>query len=176
MESFLCDLVHTQRLQGLDSHALVHGDPLDEDPPWLRRVPVQAQLLYAPIALGFRGALVRAISEIRPDVLHLHLPNNSAFWALTVACARQIPWVVHWHSDVIVSDRPGALRQAYLLYRPFEQAVLERAERIIVTSPPYLRPANRCAAGATNVRQYRSASTQSHPVWQTFQCPGRQDV
>ena len=138
MESFLSALVQTQRAQGLDSHALVHGDPLDEDPPWLRRVPVQAQLLYAPIALGFRGALVRAISEIRPDVLHLHMPNNSAFWTLTVACARQIPWVVHWHSDVIVSDHPSALRLAYLLYRPFEQVLLERAERIIVTSPPYL--------------------------------------
>lgn len=31
------------------------------------------------------------------------------------------------------------LRLAYSLYRPFEQAVLERAERILVTSPPYLQ-------------------------------------
>ncbi len=138
MESFLCDLVQTQRLQGMDSHALVHGLPLDQDPPWLRRAPVQTQFLYAPIALGFRAALVRAITEIKPDLLHLHMPNNSAFWALSVACARRIPWVVHWHSDVIVSSRQGALALAYLLYRPFEQALLERAERIIVTSPPYL--------------------------------------
>ena len=45
---------------------------------------------------------------------------------------------MHWHSDVIVSGSQGPLTLAYLLYRPFEQAVLERAERIIVTSAPYL--------------------------------------
>ncbi len=138
MESFLSDLLQTQRAQGLDSHALVHGQPLPTDPPWLRRVPVQTQLVYAPIALGFRCALVRAIRDIAPQVLHLHLPNNSVFWALTVASARRIPWVVHWHSDVVVSDKHLALRMAYKLYRPFEQAVLEQAARIIVTSPPYL--------------------------------------
>ena len=138
MESFLSDLVQTQRAQGTQSYVLVHGQARADDPSWLRRVPVQVQLLYAPIALGFRAALVRAIREIRPDVLHLHLPNNAVFWALTVASARQIPWVVHWHSDVIVSNEHLSLRLAYTLYRPFEQAVLDQAERIIVTSPPYL--------------------------------------
>src|ERR1035437_3699517 len=139
METFLSDLVQTQRAQGMDSHVLVHGQALADDPPWVRRVPVQAQLIYAPIALGFRAALARAIREIRPQVLHLHLPNNAVFWALTVASAREIPWVVHWHSDVLVSDERLAWRMAYTLYRPYEQAVLERTERIIVTSPPYLQ-------------------------------------
>jgi glycosyltransferase involved in cell wall biosynthesis len=139
MESFLADLIQAQRQQGIDSHALVHGQPLAADPPWLRRVPVQLQLIYAPIALGFRAALVRAIHDIKPHVLHLHMPNNSVLWALTIPAARQIPWVVHWHSDVVVSDERMALRVAYTLYRPFEQAVLDRAERVIVTSPPYLQ-------------------------------------
>jgi glycosyltransferase involved in cell wall biosynthesis len=139
MESFLAGLIETQRGQGLDVHALVHGQPLRNDPPWLRRVAVQAQLVYAPIALGFRAALQRAIEEIEPQVLHLHMPNNSVFWALTMASARRIPWVVHWHSDVLVTNERLALRWAYRLYRPFEQAVLEHAERIIVTSPAYLQ-------------------------------------
>jgi glycosyltransferase involved in cell wall biosynthesis len=139
METFLSDLVQAQRAQGIDSHVLVHGQALADDPPWVRRVPVQAQLIYAPIALGFRAALARAIREIRPQVLHLHLPNNAVFWALTLASARAIPWVVHWQSDVLVSDERLALRMAYTLYRPFEQAVLERAQGIIVTSPPYLQ-------------------------------------
>ncbi len=138
MESFLSDLIQAQRAQGIDSHALVHGPRQPDDPHWLRRVPVQAQLIYAPIALGFRAALERAIGDIKPDVLHLHMPNTAIFWALTISAARQIPWVVHWHSDVLVSDDRTALRIAYKLYRPFEQAVLDRAERIIVTSPPYL--------------------------------------
>ena len=46
--------------------------------------------------------------------------------------------MVHWHSDVLVSDTRTALALAYLAYRPFEQAVLARAHRIAVTSPPYL--------------------------------------
>jgi hypothetical protein len=66
------------------------------------------------------------------------MPNNAVFWALTLPAAGRPPWVVHWHADVVQTRMRAALRLAYGLYRPFEQAVLERAERIIVTSPPYL--------------------------------------
>lgn len=176
MESFLSDLVLAQREQGIDSHALVHGQALPEDPPWLRRVPVQLQLIYAPIALGFRAALVRALREIKPQVLHLHMPNNSVFWALTIASARQIPWVVHWHSDVVVSDERLVLRAAYIFYRPFEQAVLERAERIIVTSPPYLQASEplrrwqpKCAVVPLGIAPRLAQCAGAVPGWQ----PGR---
>lgn len=138
METYLADLIRAQRAQGLEATALVHGTPLPDDPPWLRRVPVQWQLLYAPLAVGYPRALARAIAEFQPDVLHLHLPNNSVFWALLLPAARRLPWVVHWHSDVLVSDTRSALALAYLAYRPFEQAVLARAHRVAVTSPPYL--------------------------------------
>mgnify|MGYP003601717660 FL=1 len=138
MEVFLADLITAQRAQGIDAAALVHGNPEPDDPPWLLRVPVQLHLLYAPIAVGFRAALARALVQFQPDVLHLHMPNNSVFWALTLADARAVPWVVHWHSDVVVSRIRTAVALAYRLYRPFEQAVLERATRIIATSPPYL--------------------------------------
>lgn len=139
MEVFLADLIAAQRAQGLNACALVHGDALPDDPDWLVRVPVQGHLIYAPIAIGFRAALAQAIREFQPDILHLHLPNNSAFWALTLAEARAVPWVVHWHSDVVVSRIRTPVAVAYRLYRPFEQAVLERAARIIATSPPYLQ-------------------------------------
>jgi glycosyltransferase involved in cell wall biosynthesis len=138
METFLADLIEAQRLQGTEAFALVHGDPQATDPEWLVRVPVQFHLVYAPVAFGFRAALVRAIERFQPDILHLHMPNNAVFWALTVAQACELPWVVHWHSDVVVSRRQRALGWAYRVYRPFEQAVLDRAERVVVTSPPYL--------------------------------------
>ncbi|NWG73407.1 MAG: glycosyltransferase, partial [Rubrivivax sp.] len=138
IESFLAELIAAQRSLGADAAAVVHGTPRADDPPWLVRVQVQVQLVYAPIALGFRAALARAIAQACPDVLHLHLPNTSAFWALTLPAARQLPWVVHWHADVVATRGPAALRAAYRLYRPFEQAVLERASHIVVTSPPYL--------------------------------------
>lgn len=139
MEVFLADLIAEQHRQGINAHALVHGNPLPDDPPWLVRVPVQGTIIYAPIALGFRRALQRAIQTIRPDMLHLHMPNNSVFWALTLTQARAIPWVVHWHADVVASSIQLAVKLAYRLYRPFEQAVLEQAERVIATSPPYLQ-------------------------------------
>ncbi|MCK2127074.1 glycosyltransferase [Thauera aromatica] len=138
MESFLADLVAAQRAQGLEVAALVHGEPRGDDPDWLVRVPVAFSLVYAPWAPGFRRALARLISRFEPDLLHLHLPNNSAFWALTLQSARCLPWVVHWHSDVLVSTGRRALALAYRFYRPFEQAVLKRAERVIATSPDYL--------------------------------------
>lgn len=138
MEVFLADLIAEQRRQGIDAHALVHGDPLPDDPAWVQRVPVQFNLVYAPIALGFRRALNQAIDRIRPDVLHLHMPNNSALWALTLPSARKVPWVVHWHSDVVVSNIKWSVALAYMLYRPFEQALLERAQQVFATSPPYL--------------------------------------
>ena len=139
MEVFLADLIEEQRRQGIDAHALVHGTPLPDDPPWVHRVPVQFNLVYAPMALGFRRALGQAIDRLKPDVLHLHMPNNSALWALTLPSARKVPWVVHWHSDVVVSNIKWSVALAYMLYRPFEQALLERAQQIFATSPPYLK-------------------------------------
>jgi glycosyltransferase involved in cell wall biosynthesis len=139
MESFLAELVQAQQAQGLEVSALVHGQPLADDPDWLVRVPVQLRLVYTPIALGFRAALAQAIERFQPDVLHLHMPNVAVFWALTLASARRTSWVVHWHSDVVVSSQsPRALRLAYVAYRPFEQAVLEHADRIVATSQTYL--------------------------------------
>ncbi|WP_319016896.1 glycosyltransferase [Diaphorobacter aerolatus] len=138
MEVFLADLLTEQRKQGIDAHALVHGDPEPDDPPWVQRVPVQFSLVYAPMAAGFRGAMARAIERIRPDVLHLHLPNNSALWALTLPGARTIPWVIHWQSDIVFSDIKWSVALAYMVYKPFEQALLERSAQIIATSPAYL--------------------------------------
>lgn len=138
MEVFLADLLQEQRRQGIDAHALVHGDPLPDDPDWVQRVPVQFNLVYAPMALGFRRALGNAIDRLKPDVLHLHMPNNSALWALTLPGARKVPWVVHWHSDVVVSNIKWSVALGYMAYRPFEQALLERSEQIFATSPPYL--------------------------------------
>ena len=139
MEVVLADLIAAQQHQGIVAHALVHGTPQPDDPAWLTRVPVQFNVTYAPIALGFRHALSRAIRQLRPDVLHLYMPNNSALWVLTLACAHKVPWIVHWHSDVVVSKIRFAVALAYRLYRPFEQALLRRSARIIVTSPPYLQ-------------------------------------
>jgi glycosyltransferase involved in cell wall biosynthesis len=96
------------------------------------------QWLYAPVSPMFPWLLDRAIRCFRPDLLHLHLPNTSAFWALMLPSARCLPWVVHWHADIPLDTSHRSLRMAYRLYRPWEQALLKRARAVIATSTPYL--------------------------------------
>jgi rhamnosyl/mannosyltransferase len=105
--------------------------------PQVVRAPCYGRFLYAPVSPAFPLWLERTLRDFRPDILHFHLPNTSAFWALTSPRARTLPWVIHWHSDVVESTIDRRLRVAYQAYRPFEQAMLKRARSIIVTSPPY---------------------------------------
>lgn len=142
MERFLGDLIAAQRHAGHEAVALVHGEqgkpaPVD-DSAWLMRCPAWFSLIFAPIAPAFPVWLYRALKRWQPQLLHLHMPNPSTFWALLLPAARNIPWIVHWHSDVEPSRFRLSLRLAYPVYRIFERLVLERAEVIVVTSPPYL--------------------------------------
>lgn len=146
MEHFLADLLPALAAHGVEAAALVHHErsgwrgarPTTPNEPPVYRAPTYGRLLYAPISPAFPRWLDRLIGELRPDLLHLHLPNTSAFWALVLPSARRLPWVVHWHSDVVASTLDRRLSLAYGLYRPFEQRLLARAHRIIATSPPYL--------------------------------------
>jgi len=65
------------------------------------------------------------------------VPNASAFAALLLPAARRLPWVVHWHADIPLDSGSRLLRAAYPFYRPWEQALLRRADRIIATSAAY---------------------------------------
>lgn len=145
MENFLADLLPALQAQGVSCKALVHAhdrasvtESSQVAGVEVIRVPSYGRLLYVPVSPAFPVWLERAIARLRPDLLHLHLPNASALWALALPSARKIPWVVHWHSDVVPSRLDWRLRLAYPLYRPFEQALLSRARKIIVTSPAYL--------------------------------------
>ena len=146
IEHFLADLLPALQHQGIAAAALVHDEqPFRRTPPPaphdrlpIYRTPCHGRLLYAPISPTFPFWLHRAIRDFQPDLLHLHLPNTSAFWALMVPAARRLPWVIHWHADVVASAIDRRLALAYRLYRPFEQRVLAASRAIIATSPPYL--------------------------------------
>ena len=96
-----------------------------------------ARFLYTPISPAFPWHFRRILKKDKPDVLHFHMPNPSVFWALILPSARRIPWVVHWHSDVITAAQGPLMRVFYRLYQPFENAVLKHAMAIVATSPPY---------------------------------------
>jgi len=140
MEQFLGDLLPAQQKEGVEPAALVHAAGKPErrtDPFPLWRVPTYGRLLYAPVSPAYPLWLERMIQDFNPDVLHLHLPNLSAFWALSLPRARRIPWVIHWHADVVSASIDTRLSVAYRLYRPFEQSLLKHSACIVTTSPPY---------------------------------------
>ena len=148
MENFLADLLPALQRQGVTAAALVHDAPSSSPSPsgdeggqkgvCIYRAPCHGRLLYAPVSPAFPFWLARAIREFQPDLLHLHLPNTSAFWAFLVPAARRLPWVIHWHADVVASTIDRRLALAYRLYRPFEQRLLAASRAVIATSPPYL--------------------------------------
>lgn len=146
MEYFLADLLRALPARGIAAAALVHDErpnrrgqwPDPADPLPVYRAPCHGQLLYAPLSPAFPCWLNRAIRAFRPDLLHLHLPNTSAFWALALPAARRLPWIVQWQADVVASTIDRRLALAYRLYRPLEQRLLAASRAIIATSPPYL--------------------------------------
>lgn len=144
IERFLAELMPAQRRLGLQPAALVHAEP-GARPPWLRRqaaavtlrAPVLGRLAFTPLSPSWPCRMHRLIRRWCPDILHLHLPNPSAFAALTLPAARRLPWVVHWHADVPADALDWRLRLLYRVYRPLESAVLRRAAAILATSQAY---------------------------------------
>jgi len=150
IENFMVDLMAACSSKSLNVAAIVHdhtGSTLldrelirfDDKPPiTLFRVKTYGQLLFAPISPGFLFALWRAIKEFNPDIIHIHMPNTSAFFLFCLPLAWRIPWIIHWHSDVIFPRKRLLLNMAYRLYKPLENCLLKCVKQIIVTSPNYM--------------------------------------
>ncbi len=130
-----CALVHQSKtsLTSVEESFSANGSALR-----VVRAATWCKLLFTPISPGFPLLLHRLIKRDQPDLLHLHLPNPSAFWALVLPSARHLPWVIHWQSDVRTQSSHWLLKLAYWVYSPLESALLKKADKVIVSSPPYL--------------------------------------
>lgn len=144
IERAMHDLCLALADDGVDVSVLVHATPRQWRASERTERGVQVylaaclgQLAYTPVSPTFVHSLSRMIARHRPQILHLHMPNPAVFWALAVPAARRLPWVVHWHSDIPLAQAPGVVRSLYPIYRPFENALLRRAARLIATSPDY---------------------------------------
>jgi rhamnosyl/mannosyltransferase len=93
----------------------------------VRRLGCVAQIASVPLCLG----LTRAIRRTPADLVHLHLPNPYAAFALLVSRHRA-PIVISWHSDVI--RQKNLARMLTLI----DRAIVRRAAAIIATSTNYL--------------------------------------
>jgi Glycosyltransferase len=106
-----------------------HINSFEENKYRIYRASTLIKLNSTPASLELRRILKKIHNNY--DIIHLHLPNPMAALAFqSVQFKGKL--VIHWHSDII--------KQVYLkkIYGPFQKALLKRADRIIVTSPPYL--------------------------------------
>lgn len=93
----------------------------------VRRLPRPFSITSAPVNTG----LASAIRDVRPDLVHLHLPHPGAVLGLLPSGYRG-PLVVTYHSDVVRQRLMGAI------FQPLLDACLNRASAILVTSRAYL--------------------------------------
>lgn len=143
IENFVRDLAATQVKHGHRVHVLAHQTDFARptalehpDGVAVERIRTFGQLAYAPVTPEFPLYLRRAIRRFQPDVIHAHLPNVSAFWLLF--CPKTCPLILHWHADVVASKIDRKLSFLYHFYKPWETALLKRADAVIATSRDYL--------------------------------------
>ena len=125
-------------------------------------IPILGKKVFVPISPSFYSHVKRIVKQCSPDVIHIHMPNVSSFPLLFSKEFHGIPWVVHWHSDVLGAAPDWRVKLLYPFYRFFEKRVLQKASKVIVTSPPYLASSsplkevtNKCEViplGLTDVR------------------------
>ena len=147
IETFMSQLMVEQQKSGMDIAAIVHQSAPDykgEQQIWngcqVYNVKSYGQVAYAPIAPKFLWVLRRALVEVKPDIIHIHLPNSSAFWllALSIFSRKKSKWIIHWHADVLGAVPDIKVKVLYPLYRIFEIWLLKKADSVICTSPNYL--------------------------------------
>jgi rhamnosyl/mannosyltransferase len=145
VETYLLDVMKAQTGAGHEVAALVHDHERSlgtkqtrEEGGTVWRTGTLVTAFFTPISPGFRGALQRLIREFQPDVIHAHLPNPSVCWLLTLPEMKQLPLVLHWHSDVLTDGQGATMRLLYRGYRPLERRLLQQADAIIATSDSYL--------------------------------------
>ncbi|MEP5766274.1 MAG: glycosyltransferase [Halieaceae bacterium] len=147
-------LAEGAQARGADVLALVHADAQSRRPRHesidsvaVHRSRSFGRLVYAPFAPFFLVDLWRALREQQADIVHVHLPNLSAFWLFLCPPAWGRKWLLHWHADVEFRPEQRLPRLLYqLLYRPLEFLLLHLADAVIVTSPNYLASSKALAA------------------------------
>ncbi len=96
------------------------------------RVPVNFSFMSQDVALSYRKVLKQVLKQEKPDAVHVHCPNPFVYPLVCSCIEKETKLVLHWHSDILSK---GLM---YYLVKPFETAILRRADVIISTSPNYI--------------------------------------
>lgn len=88
---------------------------------------------YAPLAPGLL-LKARFLGGFKPDLVHLHCPNPVG---ITLRPPARVPLILHWQSDVVFPENRAPASWQLRLWRFFERGLLDRAARVVTTSPYY---------------------------------------
>ncbi|WP_288293094.1 glycosyltransferase [uncultured Porphyromonas sp.] len=101
-----------------------------------------SKTLFRKFGTTFSPQLLSKLREIQGhyDLIHIHHPDPMAGWVLKHS-GYQGKVVLHWHSDVLV--RPWL----YKMYQPIEDWLLQRADKVVGTTPIYVAESPQVARG-----------------------------
>ncbi len=88
------------------------------------------RLASVTMSPGVLPTVRRELRSGRCNLLHIHAPNPWGDLA-ALACPRDVPVVMSWHSDIVRQ------RRLMLAWRHVQRAVLERVDRIVVFTPAH---------------------------------------
>ena len=95
------------------------------------RCGIVQKLFSQPLSVSFYKHLKNLFAEFKPDIVHFHTPNPLGSVYLLSLIPENAGLIVHWHSDIV---EQGFL---YPFYRSIERKLLQRADKILVTSLAY---------------------------------------
>jgi len=138
IEFHMRDLAEALVATGVEVEALVSNDGPEGVRESVNGVVINRlsrlfEYASTPVALGLRRHLRHlASSTAAPDIFHLHFPYpwGEVSW---LAAGTRIPTVMTYHSDIVRQ------KAALAAYRPMLERVLDRVDRIIVSSPNMVR-------------------------------------
>ncbi|MGC9109194.1 MAG: glycosyltransferase [Caldimicrobium sp.] len=130
IEVFTYDLLEYLNSNGLQADLLCFGDKtLESTYNGFRffSCKMNMKLSSAPLSWDFVNYFNKLAKNY--DLIHVHSPNPLAEM---LSIFSNKPVIVHWHSDIVKQ------KILYKFYKPFQQAMLKKAKKIICTSPQYL--------------------------------------
>ena len=83
------------------------------------------------LSLNYYFELRKLLKDWKPDIIHIHYPNPFVTALLLPLISKKCKLYVHWHLDITKQ------KNIYPFIKPFETALLKRADMIGCTSPLY---------------------------------------
>ncbi|AEH22456.1 glycosyl transferase group 1 [Thermodesulfobacterium geofontis OPF15] len=130
IEVFSFDLLEALNKKGIKVDLLCFGEDTREDNYNNFKYfacKMNLKLNSAPLSYDYIKTYRKIIEHY--DIIHVHSPNPLAE-ILTLITDKKI--IIHWHSDIVRQ------KISYFFYKPIQQKVLKKADKIIATSLQYL--------------------------------------